>query len=309
MKRLGLEQSDAALKVNIEEKLANLYSPVNIGDYGQIMEWSESGTEFDNYDTLHRHMSQLVGFYPGTSVADGDQNNFNAAVETLRRRGDGATGWSMGWKINLWARALDGDHAYKLLQNLFKDNLAQNLFDLHSGIGFSTDGYYFQIDGNFGYTAGVQEMLLQSHLGSLDLLPALPGNWSDGSVQGIRSIGGHELDINWTNGILTNARIKAFADGAIKVRSAAFSDSTVKVNGTVVPPTNGMITITVLKGAEYKITLDRPTACHNILYDQSQANQRSPTPAFSGGCRFDDAIVASHRFGCTAHDCLTSRSE
>jgi alpha-L-fucosidase 2 len=256
MKQLGLEQSDSALKMNIEEKLANLYSPVNIGDYGQIMEWGESRTEFDNYDILHRHMSQLVGFYPGTSIANGSENYFNAALETLRLRGDGATGWSMGWKINLWARALDGDHAYKLIQNLFKDNLAQNLFDLHSGIGFSTDGYYFQIDGNFGYTAGVQEMLLQSHLGSLDLLPALPGTWPSGSVQGLRSIGGHELDIAWADGALKNAKIKAFADGAIKVRCATFIGSTVKVNGAVVPLKNGMIAIAVRSGEEYKITLE-----------------------------------------------------
>jgi alpha-L-fucosidase 2 len=258
MKQLGLEQSDAALKMNIEEKLGNLYCPVNIGDFGQIMEWSESKTEFDNYDTLHRHMSQMVGFYPGTSIANGDKNNFNAAVETLRRRGDGATGWSMGWKINLWARALDGDHAYKLIQNLFKDNLAQNMFDLHSGIGFSTDGYYFQIDGNFGYTAGVQEMLLQSHLDSLDLLPALPTNWSDGSARGIRSIGGHELDINWAGGMLTGARIKAFANGVISVRSAAFNDSIVKINGVIAPLKNGMIAIKAAQGTEYKITIDKP---------------------------------------------------
>jgi len=256
MKQLGLEQSDAALKMNIEEKLANLYNPVNIGDFGQIMEWSESRTEFDKYDILHRHMSQLVGFYPGTSIANGDPNNFNAAVETLRLRGDGATGWSMGWKINLWARALDGDHAYKLIQNLFKDNLAKNMFDLHSGVGFSTDGYYFQIDGNFGYTAGVQEMLLQSHLGSLDLLPALPTNWSDGSVQGIRTIGGHELDINWAGGKLTSARVKAFANSVINVRNAAFNDAVVRVNGTIMPLKNGMITITATQGAEYKITLE-----------------------------------------------------
>jgi len=256
MARLGLETSDAALKANIEEKLANLYSPVKIGDYGQIMEWSESRTEFDNYSSTHRHMSQLIGFYPGTSIANGDQTNFNAAVETLNRRGDGATGWSMGWKINLWARALDGNRAYKLIQNLFKDNLAKNMFDLHSGIGFSSDGYYFQIDGNFGYTSGVQEMLLQSHLDYLNLLPALPNNWSDGSIKGVRSIGGHELEINWAKGKLSNVVIKAFADGDIKIRNEVFSDSNVKLNGVATPLINGAITIPALRGREYKITLD-----------------------------------------------------
>nr|AGS53245.1 alpha-fucosidase [uncultured bacterium contig00001] len=258
MKKLDVEKSDAALKADIEEKLANLYSPVNIGDFGQIMEWSESRTEFNNYSQDHRHISQLVGFYPGTSVANGDKANFDAAVATLKRRGDGATGWSMGWKINLWARALDGNRAYKLIQNLFKDNLARNLFDLHSGIGFSTDGYYFQIDGNFGYTSGVQEMLYQSHLGYLDLLPSLPDNWANGYIKGVRTIGGHELDVQWDNGRLTNASIKAFDDGEIKVRNAAFGDSAVRVNGAATPLKDGAIVIQAKHGSEYRVAVGSP---------------------------------------------------
>jgi len=224
MKRLGLEDADKVLKDDIEEKLANLYSPVNIGKYG-IMEWSESTTEFNQYDREHRHMSQMVGFYPGTSIANGSPEYFNAAVRTLNWRGDGATGWSMGWKINLWARALDGNRAYKLIQNLFKENLARNMFGLHEMWGsYPPDGYAFQIDANFGYTAGLQEMLLQSHLGSIDLLPALPDAWPEGSVKGLRSIGGHEIDIHWSDGRLTSFSLKAFSDGAIKVRNPALPD-------------------------------------------------------------------------------------
>ena len=224
IKRFDMEESDRALKENIEEKLANLYSPVNIGKYG-IMEWSESQTEFDEYDREHRHMSQMVGFYPGTSIANGDPARFQAAVDTLNWRGDGATGWSMGWKINLWARALDGNRAYKLIQNLFKENLAQNMFGLHEMWGgYPPDGYAFQIDANFGYTAGVQEMLLQSHLSSIDLLPALPDAWPEGSVRGLRAIGGHEVAMRWSEGKLTYFSLKAFADGEIKVRNPALPD-------------------------------------------------------------------------------------
>ena len=257
MKQLGHEQTDAILKADIEEKLANLYSPVNIGEYGQIMEWTESRTDFDSYDFEHRHMSQLVGFYPGTSIANGNKDYHAAAVKTLERRGDGATGWSMGWKINLWARALDGNHAYRLIQNLFKDNLAKNMFDLHSGIGFSTDGFYFQIDGNFGYTAGVQEMLVQSHLGSLDLLPALPSVWAKGSVSGLRTIGGHTLDMAWANSKLTTAKLKAFADGNIALRSAAFNGSNVTVNGAKAHMSGSALTIHAKKGMEYVIKINR----------------------------------------------------
>lgn len=240
MKQLGLEHSERALKENIEEKLGNLYSPVNIGDYG-IMEWSESRTEFGEYDREHRHMSQMVGFYPGASIADGDPAHFQAAVDTLNWRGDGATGWSMGWKINLWARALDGNRAYKLIQNLFKENLALNLFGLHRMGSYGPDGFCFQIDANFGYAAGVQEMLLQSHLGSADLLPALPYAWPKGSVRGLRAIGGYEIAMQWSERKLRSFTLKAFADGDIKVRNPALPD--------------GGITIAAERGKVYEVDL------------------------------------------------------
>jgi len=220
IKKLDLEKSERVLKADLEAKLANLYSPVNIGKYG-VMEWSESETEFGEYDRRHRHMSMLVGFYPGTSVANGDPARFRAAVDTLNWRGDGATGWSMGWKINLWARALDGNRAYRLIQNLFSENLAQNLFGLHEMGNYPPDNYCFQIDANFGYASGVQEMLLQSHLGALELLPALPDAWADGSVKGLRSIGGHELEMHWRGGQLKRCSVKAFADAELRIRNSA----------------------------------------------------------------------------------------
>jgi alpha-L-fucosidase 2 len=203
------------------------------------MEWTESQSEFNSpHAQSHRHVNHLVGFYPGTSIANGDAANLQAMVDTLNWKGDAATGWSMGWKINLWARTGQGNRAYNLIQNLFKYNLAKNMFDLHSGIGFSTDNYYFQIDGNFGYTSGVQEMLLHSHLGTIDLLPALPDAWERGSFSGLRSIGGHEIAAEWENKQLKKAVIKAFTDGGITVRNGPLS-----------------IVIPAEKGASYVITV------------------------------------------------------
>ena len=256
MDSLNLSDPESvALRTNIEEKLANLYPGVNISPTtGRIMEWTESTADFDNdHVQTHRHINHLVGFYPCTSIANGDPANLQAVINTLNWKGDDATGWSMGWKLNLWARTGMGDRAYNLVQNLFKHNLALNMFDLHGGIPFSADGYYFQIDGNFGYTSGVQEMLLHSHLGSLDLLPALPSQWTNGHIRGIRSIGGHEVDMKWECGKLTNAAVKAFSDGIITLRNKNFDK--VYINNKELTASNGAVTINVCKDITYKIVL------------------------------------------------------
>ena len=135
----------------------------------------------------------------------------------------------MGWKINLWARALDGNRAYRLIQNLFSENLAQNFFGLHAMGHYPPDNFCFQIDANFGYASGVQEMLLQSHLGALELLPALPDAWADGSVKGLRSIGGHELEMQWSDGQLKRFAVKAFAAGDIRVKNSALPGGEVTI--------------------------------------------------------------------------------
>ncbi|MCL2212622.1 MAG: glycoside hydrolase family 95 protein [Oscillospiraceae bacterium] len=225
IRRLGLSDSETlSLKGNIEEKLANLFSGVNISPVtGRIMEWSERPDDFPHPHVQgHRHVNHLVGFYPGTSIANGDEANLQAMKTTLDWKGDSATGWSMGWKLCLRARTCMGEKSYNLVRNLFTHNLAKNFFGLHSGIGFSSDNYYFQIDANMGYTAGVQEMLLQSHLGSLDLLPALPEAWATGHIRGLRAIGGHQVDMTWEQGRLVSAKITAFADGEIILRNPAF---------------------------------------------------------------------------------------
>jgi alpha-L-fucosidase 2 len=201
---LGTDQAFAAL---LRQK-RSLLSPLKIGRKGNLEEWYG---DWEDEDPQHRHVSHLFGLHPGHEISPLIDTAFaNAARKTLEIRGDGGTGWSKAWKINFWARLLDGNHAYKMYQELLKASTMNNLFDTHPP---------FQIDGNFGATAGIAEMMLQSHLDEIQLLPALPAAWSGGHVKGLVARGGFEIEMFWSKGRLTRALITSRAGQVCKIHN------------------------------------------------------------------------------------------
>ncbi|MEG2066718.1 MAG: glycoside hydrolase family 95 protein [Tannerellaceae bacterium] len=209
---------DESLRTELKEKLERLL-PYQIGSKGQLQEWMY---DFKEKEPKHRHFSHLYGFHPGDQITpDHTPELFNAVQKTLELRGDAASGWSMGWKINCWARLLDGDHAYKIITNLFNPigfgkqehkggGLFKNMLCAHPP---------FQIDGNFGYTAGVAEMLLQSHAGYIQLLPALPGVWTEGQIEGLKARGNFVVGMHWKDNALQEASILSQSGKNCKVRA------------------------------------------------------------------------------------------
>jgi alpha-L-fucosidase 2 len=183
-----------------------------VGRHGQLQEWLQ---DIDDTTNKHRHVSHLWAVYPGSEINwDNTPEMMKAARQSLLYRGDAATGWSLGWKINFWARFKDGDHAFRLIQMLMSPSKGSggsypNLFDAHPP---------FQIDGNFGGAAGIGELLVQSHMGYVDLLPALPSGLPEGEVKGICARGGFVLDITWKAGRLTRVAVQSTAGKPLTLR-------------------------------------------------------------------------------------------
>ena len=218
---------DSIERKHWQEVLAHLV-PYKIGRYGQLLEWSK---DIDDPNDKHRHVNHLFGLHPGRTLSPVTTPELaKAARIVLEHRGDGATGWSMGWKLNQWARLQDGNHAYTLFGNLLKNGTLDNLWDTHAP---------FQIDGNFGGTAGVTEMLLQSHMGFIQLLPALPDAWKDGLVSGLCAKGNFEVSISWKNNRLDEAILVSKAGTPCTVR---YGDKT--------------LSFKTIKGKVYKIKAD-----------------------------------------------------
>lgn len=250
---------DAAFKTQLQQAFAKLDPGTAIDKDGHLREWKY--TEKEAGQAGHRHTSHLMGLFPGNQISPKiNKPIFDAAIKSLNARGDEGTGWSMGWRINLWARSCDAERAHKLIRGAMNltyntgngsgwgGGIYENLLDAHTP---------FQIDGNFGATSGIAEMLLQSQTDTLDILPALPSMWSAGKVKGLRAVGNFEVDINWENMRASKVRIQSFKGKECRVaypfiRNAKFTDKA----GTVITPilkgTNCAIFPTV-EGGEYFI--------------------------------------------------------
>ena len=272
---------DEAFQKTLEQMIDRL-PPMQIGKYGQLQEWLE---DRDNPKDEHRHISHLYGLYPSNQISPFlHPELFRAARTTLEQRGDMATGWSLGWKINFWARMLDGNHAYRIISNMLQllpsdgeskqypeGRTYPNMFDAHPP---------FQIDGNFGAAAGIAEMLVQSHDGAVHLLPALPDAWAEGNVKGLRARGGYEVDMTWAAGKLAETTVRSTIGGTLRLRSA------VPLKGKGLRKASGACPNALLAPAEVKTPLyspelkEKPAVSAPVVYEYDVETKPGKTYRF-----------------------------
>ncbi|MBN1924488.1 MAG: glycoside hydrolase family 95 protein [Prolixibacteraceae bacterium] len=256
------------------KKILDRLPPMQIGQYGQLQEWME---DLDNPNDKHRHVSHLYGLYPSNQISPYTSPElFDAARTTLIQRGDVSTGWSMGWKVNFWARLLDGNHAFKLITDQLtlvdpvrgrrSGGTYPNFFDAHPP---------FQIDGNFGCTSGITEMLLQSHDGSIHILPALPDKWrAKGAISGLLTYGGFEVSFSWENGAVKTLKIISKLGGNCRIslpNEMTFSD------GSVLSGASGINPNPFFEAAKIKEPLISNLASLNEVYIEPSFTYDIPT--------------------------------
>ncbi len=231
-----------------------LLPPMQISEEGYLQEWLE---DYEEAEPQHRHVSHLYGLYPSNQISPHSTPELaDAARETLNRRGDAGTGWSRGWKVNFWARLKDGNRAYKLLRSLLQPSMNSEMKTIGGGTYPNLFGAHppFQIDGNFGGTAGIAEMLIQSHEGFIELLPALPDLWDKGEFKGLRVRGNAVIDVKWSNNKIENFNIKANAADTFKIVVPSYATS-VKVNNKEVEIVDGFINLEMKDGESATVVL------------------------------------------------------
>ncbi|MEU7713078.1 glycoside hydrolase N-terminal domain-containing protein [Micromonospora chalcea] len=282
--------------------------PSRVGSRGNVQEWLADWVETER---THRHVSHLYGLHPGNQITRrGTPALYEAARKTLELRGDDGTGWSLAWKINFWARLEDGARAHKLLRDLVRtDRLAPNMFDLHPP---------FQIDGNFGATSGIAEMLLHSHTGELHLLPALPSAWPAGQVAGLRGRGGYTVALAWSNSQADEISVRADRDGTLRLRSRLFTGSFTLTDVTdgstpaTTRPESDVVALTVRAGHTYRAARPGVTQSPTVTPTSTPSPTPTPTPTPTtsspapSGARATYAITGSWSGGFQAEVTVTA---